>query len=85
MKGLYVHSDLVRFRDCLLNYRYPDDKEKRSKLDTSREKPIHDQYSHAMRALEYYSINVAGTESTPIRIIGYQDGIGGVKIPIYDF
>ena len=58
MRSMYVDSRLERFRDCLLNYRYP---EKKSNIySTSNETPIHDEYSHAMRALEYYFVNVDG-------------------------
>lgn len=53
---LYVsksNPNCLRFRDCLVNYRYP---EKRG-VNQSNEIPIHDQYSHAMRAFEYYCWN----------------------------
>jgi hypothetical protein len=53
---MYVDNKLERFRDCLLNYRYPD--KKQNIYSTSNETPIHDEYSHAMRALEYYFTNV---------------------------
>ena len=53
MSRLYVKNTLARVRDCLMNYRYPEDKN----LIKGNEIPVHDQYSHAMRALEYWVIN----------------------------
>lgn len=47
-----------RLRECLLNYRYPD--KRSSALNQSNEIPIHDQWSHGMRALEYYFANIDG-------------------------
>lgn len=44
-----------RFRDCLLNYRYPESKG--ASLNQSNEIPVHDEFSHAMRGLEYYCWN----------------------------
>lgn len=56
MPRLYVDSDRCsRFRDCLLNYRYPT--KKSSAINQSNEQPIHDEYSHAMRAFEYWCVN----------------------------
>jgi hypothetical protein len=55
IKSLYVDNKLNRFRDCILNYRYPEKRE--TAVNQSNEIPIHDQYSHAMRALEYYFVN----------------------------
>lgn len=58
--GLYISSsnpDCERFRDCILNYRYP---EKSSTLiNQSNEIPIHDEFSHAMRAFEYWCWNTS--------------------------
>lgn len=56
IKSLYVDSTLERFRDCILNYRYPE--RKNNIFSTSNETPLHDEYSHAMRALEYYFVNI---------------------------
>ncbi len=60
----YIKSVMVnknkceRLRDCLINYRYPN---KRSGLvEQSNEIPFHDQWSHGMRALEYYFSNIDG-------------------------
>ena len=39
-----------------MNYRYP--KKSTAILDQSNEIPIHDEYSHSMRALEYYCWNI---------------------------
>lgn len=60
---LFVNSEKAeRFRDCLLNYRYPTmGVEKRSKLNQENEIPIHDQFSHAMRAFEYWCVNYKET------------------------
>lgn len=45
----------ARFRDIILNYRYP---EKREGLrDESNEIPIHDQWSHGAKAWEYWTWN----------------------------
>jgi len=54
--SLYVSDRLERFRDCLLNYRYPE--KKSSMINQSNETPVHDEYSHAMRAMEYYFVNI---------------------------
>jgi len=66
--SLFVSDKLDRFRDCLVNYKYPTKKE--TQLNQSNEIPIHDEYSHAMRALEYYFINVDGM-STSIHEVEY--------------
>lgn len=55
VKSLIVDNKLERFRDCVLNYRYP---EKNASYSTTNELPIHDEYSHSMRALEYYFVNM---------------------------
>jgi hypothetical protein len=60
IKSLYVSSNLTRFRDCLLNYRYPEVKE--TARNQENELPIHDEFSHAMRALEYYAVNIKDCE-----------------------
>jgi hypothetical protein len=56
---LYVSSsnpDCERIRDCIVNYRYPE--KPTTVVNQSNEVPIHDQYSHAMRAFEYYCWNL---------------------------
>lgn len=58
IKSMYVSSRLVRLRDCIHNYRYPVKKENIN--NQSNEIPVHDEYSHAMRALEYYFVNIDG-------------------------
>lgn len=86
MKSLYVDKRLDRFKDCILNYRYPSNREKRSKIDTSVEIPIHNEYSHAMRALEYYAVNVKDFSSDTVPIsIGKTQGLGGVEIERFTF
>lgn len=44
-----------RFRDCIINYHYP--QKATTLVDQDNEKPVHDEYSHAMRAFEYYCWN----------------------------
>ncbi|HEX8965668.1 MAG TPA: hypothetical protein VF820_04530 [Patescibacteria group bacterium] len=54
--NLWINSaKCERFRDCILNYRYPE--KSTTLVDQDNEKPIHDEYSHAMRAFEYYCWN----------------------------
>jgi hypothetical protein len=56
MRGIFVDCHLERFRECLLNYRYPTKKE--TQVNQSNEIPVHDQWSHGMRALEYLFVNL---------------------------
>lgn len=81
MPSLYVDNTLERFRDCLLNYRYPSSTEKRSQLDTSNEIPVHDEYSHAMRALEYYAVNIK--DISPDKAGGIRTFKGGDQVTGY--
>jgi hypothetical protein len=53
--GLFVSDKLTRVRDCILNYRYPD---RENFMNTSNEDPVHDEYSHFNRAMEYYFTNI---------------------------
>lgn len=58
---LYVSNsnpNCQRFRDCIINYRYP--KKADSLVNQENENPIHDEYSHALRAFEYYCWNLTG-------------------------
>lgn len=55
MRGLYVSHNAERFRDCLLNYRYPEINS--SHRNQENELPLHDEWSHGMRAFEYYCVN----------------------------
>lgn len=64
MSRLFVANSLPRFRDCILNYRYPNPEDKKG-LNRENEIPIHDEFSHAMRALEYWAVNYI--EPTSIR------------------
>jgi len=58
IKSMFVDESCDAFVTCLLNYKYP---EKRSTLlNQENEIPIHDQFSHGMRALEYYFANIDG-------------------------
>ncbi len=57
--NLYVSNanpNTKRFIECLLNYKYP--KKPSTLIDQSNENPIHDEYSHGMRAFEYYCWNL---------------------------
>ena len=59
IKSLFIAqnvADTERFKDCLLNYKYPT--KKTTQVNQSNEIPIHDEFSHAMRALEYYFVNI---------------------------
>ncbi len=56
IKSLFVDKKLDRARECILNYKYPEKSESLS--NQSNEIPLHDQFSHAMRALEYYFVNI---------------------------
>ena len=56
MPGLFVSNKLPRFRDLLLNYRYPPEKTN-PLMAGSNEKPIHDEFSHGMRSFEYWCVN----------------------------
>jgi hypothetical protein len=56
-----------------LNYRYPEVKE--TARNQENELPIHDEFSHAMRALEYYAVNIKdvapqNTYIPPITLLG---------------
>lgn len=62
MPSFYVSDKLPRLRDCILNYRYPEKKD--TAINQSNEIPIHDEYSHAMRSLEYYFVNIDGAMDT---------------------
>lgn len=66
MSRLFVSTKAERFRDCLLNYRYPEKKE--NVINQENEVPIHDDYSHAMRAYEYWCVNYMDirTDNRPV-------------------
>lgn len=56
---LFVSStnpNCERFMQCIVNYRYPSVKS--TATDQENENPIHDEFSHAMRAFEYYCWNM---------------------------
>jgi hypothetical protein len=55
MSRLYVSTKAERFRDVLLNYRYPPTNTNSRNQDN--EYPIHDEWSHGARAFEYYCVN----------------------------
>jgi len=57
MTGLFINSNKAeQFKDCLLNYRYP--VKSSNIVNQENEKPIHDKWSHGMRAFEYWCVNV---------------------------
>jgi hypothetical protein len=70
MKSFYVSNKLIRFKDCLLNYRYPEIKE--TLRNQQNEIPIHDEFSHAMRALEYYCVNAKDVSPGEIELPDYE-------------
>lgn len=60
MPRLFVsksNPNTERFVECILNYKYPE--RPSSAVNQSNETPIHDQFSHAMRAWEYYCWNIS--------------------------
>jgi len=87
MARLFVNSDAPgcsRFRDCLLNYRYPEKKTTAANQDN--EEPMHDEYSHGMNAYEYWCYNEADVAPRPKRrIVGYSggDAMGYGRVPVY--
>lgn len=64
MPSLFINNELARLRDCILNYRYPE--KQSTQINQSNETPIHDEYSHSMRALEYYFVNVDDGIGNPV-------------------
>lgn len=57
---LYVsksNPNTERFVECILNYKYPE--RPVTAINQSNEVPIHDEFSHAMRAMEYYFWNIS--------------------------
>jgi len=55
---LYVSNanpNTARFIECILNYKYP--KRSTTLINQENENPIHDEFSHGMRAFEYYCWN----------------------------
>lgn len=55
IRHTYVGYKAERFRDILLNYRYPE--KRHGTINQSNEKPIHDEWSHGARAFEYWCWN----------------------------
>lgn len=60
--GLYVSRKAEGFKDCLLNYRYPN--KGANLINQENETPIHDKWSHGMRAFEYWCVNVGDVISS---------------------
>jgi hypothetical protein len=50
-----ANPNTARFVECLLNYKYP--KKPTNIINQENENPIHDEFSHGMRAFEYYCWN----------------------------
>lgn len=62
LPGLWINHKSERFRDVLLNYRYP---EVTTNLkNQSNEIPIHDEWSHGARAFEYWVVNTQHMRKT---------------------
>lgn len=77
IKSLYVSNKCDRFRDILLNYRYPSIKE--TARNQENELPIHDQFSHGARALEYYFSNYEASEPVyQMPVINHADNVIGI-------
>jgi phage terminase large subunit len=72
-----------RVRDCLLNYSYP--KKGENLVNQSNEIPKHDQFSHCMRALEYYCWNYVDAGSTNRAYSDYQRRNGTVHDNVLGF
>lgn len=51
-----ANPNCARFVECLLNYKYPE--KKTTLVNQDNENPIHDEFSHGMRAFEYYCWNL---------------------------
>lgn len=67
MTGLFVAKGKAEgFKDCLVNYRYPEKKE--TIVNQENEQPIHDRWSHGMRAFEYWCVNQEGSFTTNINV-----------------
>lgn len=85
--SLFVSStnpNCERFRDCLLNYHYPEKSE--ALINQSNEIPVHDEWSHGVRALEYYAVNSQGFNVRRRKIVGYTGGdptTGFGRRPVY--
>jgi phage terminase large subunit len=60
-----ANPNTERFVECILNYKYP--KKAETLVNQENETPIHDEFSHAMRAFEYYCWNYTN------------GGVGGFK------
>jgi hypothetical protein len=60
MPSLFVAKkpSTERFVDVLNNYKYPESKSEKA-INQSNEIPLHDQFSHGARALEYYFWNLS--------------------------
>jgi hypothetical protein len=56
ISGLFVSTKAEGFKNALINYRYPI--KNSTAINQENEVPIHDQWSHAMRAFEYWAVNV---------------------------
>jgi len=63
MAGLFVSKKAEGFKDCLLNYRYPS--KGVNLVNQENEIPIHDKWSHGMRAFEYWCLNEESVRYIP--------------------
>ena len=82
--SLYINSDsegCQRFKQCLLNYQYPI--KKTNVVNQENEIPIHDEFSHAIKALEYYAVNIKDIGNNQEIYIPQTVGLGGATIGGY--
>lgn len=61
--GLYVSKKAEGFKNCILNYKYP--AKSSTLINQENETPIHDQWSHGMRAFEYWAVNIDDVNRKP--------------------
>jgi predicted metal-dependent phosphoesterase TrpH len=64
--GLWISVAAARFREAILNYRYPVKGE--NLVNQSNEIPLHDKESHLTRAFEYWCVNYFGGSSRVKRL-----------------
>lgn len=55
IKNLYISKKAERFRDVILNYRYPESNP--NLRNQTNEIPLHDEWSHGARSFEYWCWN----------------------------
>lgn len=81
--NLYVsksNPNCKRFVECILNYRYP--KKPETLVNQDNENPIHDEFSHAMRALEYYCWNWTNGDVGAVHSKRLYQNVRTIKSPL---